>query len=94
MDPNTTYQEETHPNVEPPTMSGTHPRFEASHELIVEGLVATINKETNTEIEDDTPQYRKNFQKVLGVSFIAAANRKDRNMRLLAETVKNKSGKR
>ena len=55
VDPNTTNQEETHPNVEPPTMSGTYPRFEASHELIVEGLVATINKETKTEIQDNTP---------------------------------------
>ena len=90
MDRSTTTQEETHSNVEPPTISGTHLRFEASHELMVEGLVATFNKETNTEIEDDTPQYKQNFQKVLGVSFIAAANRKERNMRLLADSVKKR----
>ena len=78
VDPNITTQGETQPNVEPATLSGN--QLETSNELIVEGLVATIDKETKTEIGEDTPLYRENLQKVLGVSFIAAATTKDRNL--------------
>ena len=48
VDPNITTQGETPPNVE----SGN--QLETSNELIVEGLVATIDKETNTEIGEET----------------------------------------
>ena len=80
VDPNITIQEETQPNFESPTMPTT--QLEASHEIIVCEIVATIDRETNTE-EEDTPMYRKNLQKVLGMNFIAAATRKDKNVRPL-----------
>ena len=71
VDPTTARQEETHPNVETPTMTSTHAweqqqqlQLEVSHEMVTEGLVATVHKQTNTEIEEDTPLYRKNLESV------------------------------
>ena len=61
VDPNANIQEELIPNTEPPTM--TTNQSEASHNLIVNEIVATIDKDTNTE-EDDTPLYRRKLQKV------------------------------
>ena len=57
MDPNTTVQVETQSDVEPPTMTATQTHLKAR-----KGLVVTVLKETNTEIEEDTPLYRKNLQ--------------------------------
>ena len=73
VDANISVQEETQSNIEPPTMART--QLEASHEIIVDEIVATIDKETNTEAEEDTPFYRKNIHKVLGVNFIPSATR-------------------
>ena len=65
--------------------------LEASHELITEGLVATIEKATNTtEAEEDSPFFRKKLERVLGVRFIAAATKKDRNLRPLINFVKKR----
>ena len=41
-------------------------QLEASHEILLEEIETTIDKETNTEEEEDTPLHRKNFQKILG----------------------------
>ena len=65
----------------------TRTQLEVSPENIVEEIVATIDKETNTEAEEDTPLYRKSLQKVLGV---AAANRKDKNLRPLVNFVRKR----
>ena len=66
MDPTKTIQEETRHNETPPTMT-KKTSLEASHELITEGLVATIEKAKNTtEAEEDTPLFRKKVQRVLG----------------------------
>ena len=62
---------------ETPTMTNT--QLEAGHRMITEGIV-TINEATMTESEEDTQLFRQNLQKVLGVKFITAATRKDRNL--------------
>ena len=54
VDPNVRIQEELQPKTEPPTMTTT--QLEASHNLTVNEIVATIDRETNTE-EEDTPLY-------------------------------------
>ena len=90
MDPNVCIQEIQTPNVEPPTM-GTITQLEASHEIITQGLVATVEKATNTvEAEEDTPLFRQKLQWVLGVQFIAAVTKKDRNPRPLTNFVKKR----
>ena len=55
--------------------------------MVTEGLVAIVPKETNTAIEN-TPLYRRNLQRVLGINFIAAATRKDQNMHPFVKFVK------
>ena len=80
-------QEERAPNEEPPTMTNT--QLEASHHMITVGIVATVIQMTETG--KDTPLFRKLLQKVLGIKFIAAATRKDRNLRPLINFV-NKRG--
>ena len=63
--------------------------LEASHELVTEGQVTTLEKATNTtEAEKDTPLFGKKLQRLLGVSFNAAATKKDRNLRPLLNFVK------
>ena len=50
-------QKEGAPNEEPPTMTRTQPeatQLEPSHHEITEGIVATVNKTTMTEAEEDT----------------------------------------
>ena len=90
VDPNICIQEEQTHNVEPPT-KGTSTQLEASHEMITEGLVATLEKATNTvESEEDTPLLRQRLQRVLGVRYIAAATRKDRNLCPLINFVKKR----
>ena len=77
VDPNISVQEERTHTIEPPTMGSI--TLEASHEMITEELVATVEKATNTvESEEDTPLFRQKLQQVLGVRFIAAATQKDR----------------
>ena len=50
--------------------------------MITEELVATVEKATNTtESEEDMPLFRQKLQRVLSVQFIAAATKKDRNLR-------------
>ena len=57
---------------------------EASHAFLTEGLVATLQKTSNTtEAEEDTALFRKKLQRLLGKRFIAAATKKDRNLRPL-----------
>ena len=70
-------QEEKAHNVEPPTMTTTT-QFQASHCMIMEGLV-----DPQTEAEEDTPQFCRKLQRVLDLRFIAAATKKDRNLRPL-----------
>ena len=90
MDPNVCIQEIQTPNVEPATM-GKITQLEASHEIISQGLVATVEKATNTgEAEEDTPLFRQKLQRVLGVRFIAAATKKNRNLRPLFNFVKKR----
>ena len=65
--------------------------IEASHELITEGVVATIERSTmTTETEEDTPLFRKKLLKVLGVRFIAAATKKELNHRPLINFLKKR----
>ena len=63
-------------------------QLEANHELITEGLVATLEQETHTEMKEDTSLFRDKLQKVFGVKFIAAATKEDTNMRPLLNFVK------
>ena len=58
----------------------TTTQLEASHNLIVNEIVATKDRATNTE-EEGALLYRRKLQKVLGINFIAAATRKDENLR-------------
>ena len=44
-----------------------------------------------TETEEDTSLFRKRLQKVLGVKFIAAATKKDTNLRPLSTFVKKRN---
>ena len=90
VDPNICVQEERTHNVEPPTM-GSATLLKASHEMITEELVATVEKATNkVESEEDTPLFRQRLRRVLGVRFIAAATEKDRNLRPLINFVKKR----
>ena len=74
VNPEICVQEILAPKIESPTMGHT---LEASHEMIPAGLVATVEKTTNTvESEEDTPLLRQKLQRVLGVRFIAAATKK------------------
>ena len=82
--------EECTPNEEPPTISGTQskaPQLGASHHKITGDIVATVNQTTMTEAEEDTPLFRQRLQKVLEVKLIAAATKKDRNLRRLINFV-------
>ena len=47
-------------------------QLEASHNEIMDEVVATVEKATETE--EDTPLFRRKLQRVLGVPFIAAAS--------------------
>ena len=85
VDPSVCLQEETTPNVEPPTMT-TSSQLEASHNKKMDTVVATVEKATETE--EDTPLFCRKLQKVLGIPFIAAATKKDRNLRPLIKFVK------
>ena len=85
-------QEERAPNEEPPTMTRTQleaTQLEASHHEITKRIVATVNQTTMTETEEP-PLFRKRLQKILGVKFIAAATKKDRNLRPFINFVKKR----
>ena len=85
VDPNICMQEEKTHNVEPPTMTTTS-QLEASRCMITEALVGTIEKSTSTaEAEEDTPLF---WQKLLRL--LAAATKKDRNLRPLKNFEKKK----
>ena len=86
VDPNVCLQEETSPNVESPTMT-TSLQLEASHTEVMDTVVATVEKATETE--EDTPLVRR-VQKVLRIPLIAAATKKDRNLRPLINFVKKR----
>ena len=59
--------------------------------MITEGLAATLEMATSiVESEEDTPLFRQRLQRVLGVRFIAAATKKDRNLRPLINFVKKR----
>ena len=85
VDPTTAGQEKTQPKLEPPTMTSTHARelqqqtqLEAGHETITEGIVAAVNQETNTEIEEDTPTLQEKLTESLGAHFHCSCNPKRR----------------
>ena len=85
-----TVREERRHNEEHPTMTA-NTLLEAIHKIITEGLVATLEKATGTtEAEEDTPLFWKKLQRVLGVRFITAATKKDRNLRPLIKFVKKR----
>ena len=64
-------------NIEPPAMTATHrTQIETSHDLITEGLIATIEQGNITKMEEITTFFMAKLQKVLGVKFISAATRK------------------
>ena len=88
VDPSVCLQEETTLNVEPPTMT-TSSQLEASHTKKMDTIVATVEKATETE--EDTPRFRRKLQKVLGIPFIAAATKKDRNLPPLINFVKKRN---
>ena len=87
VDPNVCLQEETSPNVEPPTMT-TSLQFKASHTEVMDTVVAIVEKATETE--EDTLLFRRKLQKVLGIPFISAATENDRNLRPLINFVKKR----
>ena len=87
MDPTVCLQKETSPNVEPQTMT-TSLQLEASHTEIMDTVVTIVEKATETE--EDTPLFRRKLQRVLGVPFIVAATKKDRNLRPLINFVKKR----
>ena len=62
--------------------------LEASHNKIMNNVVVTVEKATETE--EDTPLFRRKLQRVLGIPFIAAATKKDRNLRPLINFVKKR----
>ena len=47
------------------TQRGAPSQLEASHNEIMDGVVATVEKATETE--EDTPLFRRKLQRVLGV---------------------------
>ena len=83
--PNISVQEERTHNIEPPTMGSA--TLKTNHEMITEELIATVQKATNTV---DIPLFRQRLQRVLGVRFIAAATKKDLNLRPLINCVKKR----
>ena len=84
VDPTQCRQEELIPKIEPPTMQDTQQtQLEASHHLITEEIIATIDQCTNTESGKDTSLFRRK----LGVRFIAAATKKDKSLRQLIKFV-------
>ena len=87
VDPKVCLQEETSPNVEPSTMT-TSFQLEASHAEIMDTMVATVEKATETD--EDTPLFRRKLQKVLEIPYIAAATKKDRNLPPLINFVKKR----
>ena len=62
--------------------------LEASQTEIMDIVVPTVEK--TTETEEDTPLFRRKQQRVLGILFIAAATKKDRNLRPLINFVKKR----
>ena len=75
MDPTKTIQKETSHNEAPPTMT-KNKSLEASHELITEGVVATIERSTmTTETEEDTPLFRKKTAKGAGSTIHCRGNK-------------------
>ena len=87
VDPSVCLQEETTHNVEPPTMTISS-QLQASHNEMMDEIVATVDKATETE--KDMPLFRRKLQRVLGVPFIAAATKKDQNNRPLINFVKKR----
>ena len=88
MDPRHHHIEELTPNETPLMMtphSGlsnhTKQEIEASNEMTLANVVATMDRGTKTEAIENTPRYRTKLHKKMGISFIAAAKRKDRNMK-------------
>ena len=71
-DPTTARKEETHPNVEPATMTSMRAweqqqqqqtQLEVMHERITEVLLATVNQETNTELRRSPHSTEKAYRK-------------------------------
>ena len=75
-------REEPLQNEEPPiaTKNQNQTKLEPSHKLITDGINAPLDQRGNTDPEEDTRFYRGKTQKVPGLSFTAAAIRKERNM--------------
>ena len=89
-DPIVCLQEQRMHNAEPPIKTATT-QLEAGHHMITEGLLTTLERATaTTEEEKDMPLFRRRLQRALGVRFIAAAPRKDGNLRPLINFVKKR----
>ena len=88
VNPAKTVKEAERHNEEPPSMTA-NTLLEASHEIITQGLVGTLEKATSTtKTEEETPLFRKKRQRVLGVRFITGATKKDQNLRSFVIFVK------
>ena len=57
------------------------------HNIIIEGIIAKFDQGTRTELEEDTPLFRRKLQKMLGVHFITERNR---NLRPLINLVRKR----
>ena len=74
--------------VEPSTMTISF-QLEASHNKIMDEKVATVEKAQETEVY--TTLFRRKLQRVLGITSIIAATKKDRNLRPLVNFVKTRN---
>ena len=81
--------EETSPNFSSPTMSCCI-QIEVIHELIVAHVIATTEKYTATEVDEDTPLYRKKVQQIIGLQFIIAGTRRDKISKRLVNFVQKR----
>ena len=75
------HMEESTPNEAPPTITSHIQQLEASHEMILSSVISKMNQASTIELAEDTPLYRRNFQKLIVIGFITAATRKDRKIK-------------
>ena len=90
VDPSIQKMEELTPNEALSTITSHTQRLEVSHETIGPNVVATMDQETVTELQENTPLYLKIVPKVMGIGFIAATTRKDRNLKPIIKFVKKR----
>ena len=88
VDPHYLAIEERSPNEAPPTTSST--QLNVSHELTVANVVETADRATATEVDEDTQLYRRKLQKVIRAKLIAAATRRDRNIKPIVNFIQKR----